>query len=96
MATKNKKSATKFFTVENAFDTVSLVNTIALSTTEKVFVKGFEVIENWQTSTDKLLKKGFKFSAKQHDAAFDMLDEAKEKAVKTFKKVSKKVNRKSA
>lgn len=91
MATKNKKATRKFFTLENAIDTVSLVNTVALSSTEKVFTKTFGVVEKWQSSTDKILKKGLKFSAKKQDAAFDLLESSKEKAVTTLKKVTKKV-----
>ena len=94
---KNKKNKTnKYFTVENAVDTVSLVNTVALTSTEKVFDKGFEVVEKLQSLADKLLKKGFKFSAKQNDVVFDALEDTKEKAVKTYNKVSKRFNKKAA
>lgn len=96
MATKTKNTASKFFTIENAIDTVSLVNTVALTSTEKAFTKGFDIVGEIQTKTEKLLKKGFKFSAKKHDEMFDMLDASKEKTVKTFNKVSKKFNKKSA
>lgn len=96
MATKNKKAANKFFTVENAIDTVTLVNTVALTTTETVFAKGFETIERWQSATDKYVKKGFKFSAKQHDVVFDALEDSKEKVAKMYTKVSKKFAKKSA
>ena len=94
---KNKKNKTnKFFTVDNAIDAISLANTVALTSTEKAFDKGFEVVEKLQSLTDKFLKKGFKFSAKQHDAMFDTLDETKEKVVKTYNKVSKRFNKKAA
>jgi len=77
-------------------NTVNLVNNKALSTTEKVFDKGFEVTEKLQSLTNKLLKKGFKFSAKQHDLVFDTLEDTKEKAIKTYKKVSKRFAKKAA
>ncbi len=94
---KNKNNkAKKYFTIENAVDTVSLVNTVALTSTEKVFDKGFEVVEKLQSLTDKLLKKGFKFSEKQQDVVFDTLEDTKEKAVKTFNKVSKRFGKKAA
>ncbi|RNC84143.1 MAG: hypothetical protein ED556_11835 [Winogradskyella sp.] len=96
MAKNKKNKDNKYFTLENAIDTVSLVNTVALTTTEKVFDKGFETVEKLQSLTDKLLKKGFKFSAKQHDVMFDALEDTKEKAVKTYKKVSKRFNKKAA
>ena len=96
MAKNDKKKTNKFFTVENAVDTVSFINTVALTSTEKAFDKGFDVVEKLQSFTDKVLKKGFKFSAKQHDAMFDALDDTKEKAVKTYNKVSKRLNKKAA
>lgn len=96
MATKNKNTASNFFTIENAIDTASLVNTLALTSTEKVFTKGFDVIGKMQTKTDKILKNGFKFSAKKHDEMFDGLEASKEKAVKVFKKISKKFDKKTA
>jgi len=99
MATKKTKkndTLNNWLSVENAIDTVELVNTVALKSTEKVFTKGFEVVEKMQKTSGKLIKKGFKFSAKQHDIAFDALDATKEKAVKTIKKVSKKFRKKSA
>lgn len=96
MATKNNNTTGRFFTLENAIDTFSLVNTVALTSTEKVFTKGFDVVGKLQTKTDTLLKKGFKFSSKKHDEMFDVLDASKEKTVKALKKVSKKFNKKSA
>ena len=94
---KNKENkVNRYFTVENAVDTVSLLNTAALTSTEKVFDRGFEVVEKLQSLTDKLLKKGFKFSEKQQDVVFDTLEDTKEKAVKTFNKVSKSFGKKVA
>jgi len=90
--TKNKK----YLTVENAIDTALLVNTVAITTTEKVFDKGFEVAEKLQSLTEKYLKKGLKFSAEQQDVVFDALEDTKEKAVKTYNKVSKRFGKKAA
>lgn len=96
MATNKKNNDKKYLTVENAIDAVTLVNTVALTTTEKVFDKGFEVAEKLQALTDKFLKKGLKFSAEQQDNLFDTLEDTKEKAVKTYNKVSKRFNKKAA
>lgn len=96
MATKNTKKINKWLSVENAIDTVELVNTVALTSTETAFNKGFKAVEKLQNATDKYLKLGFKFSTKQHDVVFDTLENSKEKTVKKFKKVAKRFNKKSA
>ena len=90
MGTKNKKSVSNILTFENALDTFSLVNTIALSSTEKIFNKGFSLIEKAQNTTDKYLKKGLAFSADKQEMTFDKLDETKAYSIKSFKKIQKK------
>lgn len=86
MKTINMKSATKYFTLENVADIVSLTNTVALSTTEKVIMKQFAMVEKFQRFTNKTIKKGLGFSAKQQDVVFDVLESSKEKMIKRFKK----------
>ena len=88
MAKQKTTSIKNFFTIENAVDSVNLANRIALDITEKGFTKGFSLIEKSQGFTDKKLKKGFQFSAKQQDVMFDTLETSKEKVSKTFKKAT--------
>ena len=90
MAKKNKKTIAQYFTIENAKDSISLVNTIALTTTENVFTKTFTVLGKWQKAADETLKNGLQFSAKKQDLIFDTLEVSKEKAVKRFQKFNKK------
>ena len=94
MTTKTKNSVANYFTLENAKDAASLVNTVALSSTEKVFMKGFEVAEKLQATTDKLIKKGLKKSAKHQDFVFDTLEDSKVKALKLVKKATNIFNKK--
>ena len=96
MAKNKKNDNKKYFTLENAIDTALTVNTVALTTTEKIFDKGFEVAEKLQSLTEEYLKKGLKFSAKQQDVVFDTLEDTKEKALKTYTKVSKRFTKKAA
>ena len=80
------KSIKKYFTLENVVDMVSLTNTVAISTTEKVIMKQFSMVEKFQHITNKTIKKGLSFSAKQQDVVFDTLESSKEKMIKRFKK----------
>ena len=96
MGKSKKNKNVKYITVENAIDAVTFVNAVTLTATEKVFDISFDVTEKLQSFTDKLMKKGFKFSAKQYDTMFDTLEDTKEKTVKTYKKVSKRFNKEVA
>jgi len=86
MKTIDMKSVKKYLTVENVVDMVSLTNTVALTTTEKVIMKQFSLVEKFQKFTNKAINKGLGFSAKQQDLVFDTLESSKEKMVKRFKK----------
>jgi hypothetical protein len=86
MKTINMKSIKKYFTLENAVDIVSLTNTVALSTAEKVIMKQFSLVDKFQHITNNTIKKGLGFSAKQQDIVFDVLESSKEKMIKRFKK----------
>ena len=94
MATNNTRTIRNIFTFENALDSVTLVNRLALNATEKGFVKGFSLIEKGQGFTSKTLSKGFQFSAKQQDVVFNTLETSKEKASQTFKKATSFFNKK--
>ncbi len=86
MKTIDMKSIKKYFTLENVVDIASLTNTVVLSTTEKVIMKQFNMVEKFQKLTNKTIKKGLGFSAKQQDLVFDTLESSKEKMLKRFKK----------
>ena len=94
MAKKNKKTIAQYFTIENAKDSVSLVNTVALTTTENVFTKAFTILGKWQKAADETLKNGLEFSAKKQNLIFDTLEVSKEKTVKRFKKSTAYFNKK--
>ena len=94
MATNNTRTIRNIFTFENALDSVTLVNRLALNATEKGFVKGFSLIEKGQGLTSKTLTKGFQFSAKQQDVVFNTLETSKGKVSKTIKKATTLFNKK--
>lgn len=93
MATKNTKSGNNMFNFENALDAFSLVNRIALNTTENGFVKGLTLVEKGQHYTNKTLKKGFNFSSAQQETFFNTLQAPKEKASKIINKVKSLYNK---
>ena len=88
MSTKNNNTASKYFSKENINDSISFVNLIALSSTEKVFLKGFSLIEKLQNFTEKTIKEGLDTSAKHQESVFDNLDKSKEKVVKVISKTT--------
>lgn len=94
MTTHVKKSVKKYLTLDNVKDSASLLNTVALSSTEKVFNKGFDVAEKIQATTEKLVKKGLALSAKQQDFVFDTLESSKANTVKIVKKATAVFNKK--
>ena len=67
----------KTISVKNIKENTLLLNDKALKSTEKVVLNSFEKIESVQHKTDKLLKKGFKFSEKQQDNLFNNLEKSK-------------------
>lgn len=86
MTTKNKKSIATYFTIENALDTISFVNLMALSATEKGVMKGITLAEKSQNFTNKNIKKGLEFSAKQQNLMFETLDKSKAKIASLLNK----------
>jgi len=85
MATK-KQTTIIDTTAKKVLGIATKANDLALSTTEKVFEKSFDLTEKGIGLSSKLVKKGIKASAKNQDIVFDTLDTVKGKAVKYLPK----------
>lgn len=73
-------------TVKEVLGIATKVNDLALSTTEKVFEKSFELTEKSIGLSSKIVKKGIKASVKKQDKVFDTLETVKGKAAKYLPK----------
>jgi len=73
-------------TAKKVLDIATIANDLALSTTEKVFEKSFDLTEKSIGLSSKIVKKGIKASAKKQDKVFNTLDTVKGKAVKYLPK----------
>lgn len=73
-------------TVKEVLVIATKVNDLALSTTEKVFEKSFELTEKSIGLSSKIVKKGIKASVKKQDKVFDTLETVKGKAAKYLPK----------
>jgi tRNA A-37 threonylcarbamoyl transferase component Bud32 len=69
-------------TVKEVLGIATKVNDLALSTTEKVFEKSFELTEKSIGLSSKIVKKGIKASVKKQDKVFETLETVKGKAAK--------------
>jgi hypothetical protein len=73
-------------TAKKVLGIATKANDLALSTTEKVFEKSFDLTEKGIGLSSKMVKKGLKASAKNQDMVFDALDTVKGKAAKYLPK----------
>ncbi|MBT8301222.1 MAG: hypothetical protein KJO63_07830 [Maribacter sp.] len=73
-------------TAKKVLDIATIANDLALSTTEKVFEKSFDLTEKGIGLSSKIVKKGIKASAKKQEKVFDTLDTVKGKAAKYLPK----------
>lgn len=85
MATKEQTTIIDT-TAKKVLGIATKANDIALSTTEKVFEKSFDLTEKGIGLSSKIVKKGIKASAKKQDFVFDTLDTVKGKAAKYLPK----------
>ena len=85
MATK-KQTTIIDTTAKKVLGIATKANDLALSTTEKVFEKSFDLTEKGIGLSSKIVKKGIKASAKKQDFVFDTLDTVKGKAAKYLPK----------
>lgn len=85
MATK-KQTTIIDNTVRKVLGIATTANDLALSATEKVFEKSFDLTEKGIGLSSKIVKKGLKVSAKNQDIVFDTLETVKGKASKYLPK----------
>ena len=85
MATK-KQTTIIDTTAKKVLGIATKANDLALSTTEKVFEKSFDLTEKGIGLSSKIVKKGIKASAKNQDIVFDTLETVKGKAAKYLPK----------
>ncbi|MCA0153146.1 hypothetical protein [Winogradskyella vincentii] len=85
MATK-KQTTIIDNTARKVLGIATTANDLALSATEKVFEKSFDLTEKGIGLSSKIVKKGLKVSAKNQDIVFDTLETFKGKASKYLPK----------
>ena len=66
-------------------------NDLALSKTDKAVSTSLEVTAEWQAVAEKAMKGGLKLAANQQDLVFDILNEIKDHAVESKKRLTKLV-----
>ncbi|MGB5377495.1 hypothetical protein [Muriicola sp.] len=85
MATK-KQTTLIDTTAKKVLGIATKANDLALSTTEKVFEKSFDLTEKGIGLSSIMVKKGLKASAKNQDIVFNTLETVKGKAAKYLPK----------
>lgn len=81
MATKTKKSIIEKV-VNKGLGLATKANNVALKTTEKAFMRSFEMSDKCLTITSKMIKRGLDITSSQQDLVFDVLESAKKKVIK--------------